>query len=36
MDSDAADEQATRFPHIAGLIYARGVVELIGSSADRR
>ncbi|KAK0768541.1 hypothetical protein LTR59_017590 [Friedmanniomyces endolithicus] len=36
MDGNAADEQATHSPHIAGLIYARDVMELVGSSADRR
>ena len=36
MDSNAADEQATHSPHVAGLIYARDVMELVGSSADRR
>ena len=36
MDGDAADEQATHSPHIAGLIYARDVMELVGSSVDRR
>ncbi|KAK4907119.1 hypothetical protein LTR49_023814 [Elasticomyces elasticus] len=32
MDDNAADEQATPSPHIAGLIYARDVIELVGSS----
>ncbi|KAK5677284.1 hypothetical protein LTS10_010473 [Elasticomyces elasticus] len=36
IDGDAADEQATHSPHIAGLIYARDVMELVGSSGDRR
>ncbi|KAK0973037.1 hypothetical protein LTR54_017430 [Friedmanniomyces endolithicus] len=36
MGSNAADERATHSPHVAGLIYARDVMELVGSSADRR
>ncbi|TKA60225.1 hypothetical protein B0A55_13169, partial [Friedmanniomyces simplex] len=36
MDDNAADEQATHSPPIAGLIYARDVMEIVGSSADRR
>ena len=34
--SDAADEQATHSPHIAGTIYARDAMELSGATADRR
>ncbi|KAK1809579.1 hypothetical protein LTR12_016055 [Friedmanniomyces endolithicus] len=36
IDSNAADEQATHSPHVARLICARDVMELVGSSADRR
>ena len=33
---NAADEQATHSPHIAGLIYARNSMEMAGTTADRR
>ena len=36
MDDNAADEQATHSPHIARMIYARDVLELVGSSTDKR
>ena len=36
MDGVAADEQATHSAHVAGLIYARDVMELFGSTAVRR
>ena len=33
---NAADEQATHSPHIAGLIYARNSMEMSGTTSDRR
>ena len=32
--SEAADEQATHSPHIAGLIYARDSIEMSGATSD--
>lgn len=31
-----ADEQARHMAHIAGLIYARGIIEQVGAVVDRR
>ena len=36
VSSNAADEQATHSPHIAGMIYARNSMEISGTTADRR
>ena len=36
MAAAIADEQAGHSPHIAGLIYARGIMEQAGVTADRR
>ncbi|KAK3045922.1 hypothetical protein LTR09_012552 [Extremus antarcticus] len=36
IDDDTADEQATHSPHIAGLIYARNIMEMFAATADKR
>jgi hypothetical protein len=36
IEASIADEQAGHTSHIAGLVYARGIMELAGAVADKR